>query len=86
MRRIGLQLIAALCAAVAMAMLSALVIALVDLYLVGHGRPGLLRESITWPGAGVHMSIGDVSMLALSFASAALAWGIAGRLLHKEKE
>ena len=69
-----------------MAVVSAIGIALADLYLTGHGHAGLLRESISWPAAGVHLSIGDVSMLALSLASAALAWGIAGRLPPKEKE
>jgi len=61
------------------AVLSALAVTLIDLYLVGHGRAGLLRESISWPAAGVHLSPGDIVMLSLSLVAAVLAWVLSGR-------
>ena len=57
-----------------MVVLSALAVTLIDLYLVGHGHAGILKESISWPAAGVHQSIGDIVMLALALAAGGLAW------------
>jgi hypothetical protein len=78
-RSFVLRLALALAAAFVAAVLAAVAIAIADLYLVGHGQKGLLKETVSWPTAGVHLSIGDLLMLALSFAGAALAWKVAGR-------
>jgi len=85
-RSLVLRLAVAIAAGIAAAFLAAVIVAILDLYLVGHGRPGLLRETISWPAAGVHLSIGDVSMLAVSLLGAALAWRIAGRFLQPRGE
>lgn len=61
------------------AVLSALAVTLIDLYLVGHGRASILRESISWPAAGVHLSPGDVVMLSFTLLTAVLAWILSGR-------
>ena len=79
MRRILLRLLLAIVAGAVVAVLSALAVTLVDLYLVGHGRAGLLRESISWPAAGVHLSPGDVVMLSLALLAAVLAWILSRR-------
>jgi len=52
----------------------AVVVAIVDLYLSGHGSDGLTREFVTWSEVGVHLSIGDVIMLGTVLLVASLAW------------
>lgn len=84
MKRIVVRLIIALAAGFVVAVSSAVAITLIDLYLVGHGRTGLLRESISWPQAGVHMSIGDVSMLGLTLLAVTLGWIVTGRAKRSE--
>ena len=79
MRRIFLRLLLAAVAGAVVAVLSALAVTLIDLYLVGHGRAGLLRESVSWPAAGVHLSAGDLVMLSLTLLAAVLAWILSGR-------
>jgi len=72
-------LLLAIVAGAVVAVLSALAVTLINLYLVGHGYAGLMRESISWPAAGVHLSIGDIVMLSLAVAAAALTWAFGGR-------
>lgn len=79
MRPTLLRLLLTAGAGVAIAVVSAIAITLIDLYLVGHGHAGLLRESISWPAAGVHLSAGDVIVLSLAFLAAAFAWNLSGR-------
>lgn len=63
----------------ATALLSAIVIAIIDIYLSGHGYNGLTREYSTWSEAGVHLSIGDIIMLGAVLLAAALSWQFHGR-------
>ena len=79
MKRILIRLLLTLVAVFVVAVISAIALALIDLYLVGHGRTGLLRESISWPAASVHLSVGDLLMLGLSFLAAVLGWRLSGR-------
>ena len=79
MRRTLLRLLLVIVVGAVVAVLSALAVTLIDLYLVGHGRAGLLRESISWPAAGVHLSPGDVIMMGLTLLAAVLAWILSGR-------
>ena len=79
MRRTLLRLLLAIVVGAVVAVLSALAVTLFDLYLVGHGRAGLLRDSISWPAGGVHLSPGDVVMLSLSLLAAVLAWVLSGQ-------
>jgi hypothetical protein len=69
----------AVVAGAVVAVLGALAVTLVDLYLVGHGRTGLLRELISWPEAGVHLSAGDVIMLSLALLAMTVAWILSAR-------
>jgi len=60
-------------------LVSAIIITIVDIYLSGHGDVGLTLEYFTWSAAGVHLSIGDVIMLATAGLAAVLTWGLYGR-------
>jgi hypothetical protein len=59
--------------------LSAIIIAIADLYLSGQGYDGLMREYLTWSTAGIHLSIGDMIMLGTVLLAAALTWRFCGR-------
>ena len=52
----------------------AVVVAIVDLYLSGHGYGGLTREYVTWSAASVHLTIGDMIVLGTVLLVAALTW------------
>lgn len=73
------RLILTVCACAGTAILTAIALAILDLYLVGHGYSGLLRESVSWPAAGVHLSPGDILLLGLAFLAAAFTWILSGR-------
>jgi hypothetical protein len=55
---LGLALAASLGAAV----FAAVVLAILDVYLTGHGHGSMLGPWIDWPEAGVHLSRGDIVM------------------------
>ena len=61
------------------AIVAAVAIGVVDLYLVGHGHGSLLRESMSWPAAGVHLSAGDLILLGVVLSAAAGGWALSGR-------
>jgi len=61
-------------AGVGAAILSALVIAVVDLYLTGHGYPSIRREIVSWEPADVHLSAGDIAALTATVITAILTW------------
>ena len=79
-----LRLAVTIGAVMSTAVVVAIVIAIVDLYLVGHGSNGLRHETVSWPEAGVHLSFGDLALLALSLITAIAAWRITGRLGKSE--
>ena len=56
-----------------------LILAIVDLYLVGHGYPSINREMLTWPRAGISMSRADIFLLLAGLA----AWCVTWRLLRR---
>jgi hypothetical protein len=68
--RLGLSAAAGLGAAVLMA----IIIAVIDLYLVGHGHGSITREIFTLAQAGVHLSIGDLAMMIAAIAVAVATW------------
>jgi hypothetical protein len=68
------RLIIALSAAVAIAIFAAIALAILDLYLAGHAYAEIRKESVSWPAAGVHLSIADLLLLALAFGAAAVGW------------
>ena len=53
---------------------AALLVAVIDLYITGHGYGSIMREVITWEPAGVHLSIGDLAMLVTILLGAVLTW------------
>ena len=59
-------------AAVGAGVAAALLVALIDLYITGHGYGSITREVITWEPAGVHLSIGDLAMLMTMVMAAGL--------------
>ncbi len=73
--RLGISTAAGMAAAVA----AALLVAVLDLYLTGHGHGSVTREVITWTHAGVHLSFGDLGMLVTGIVAAVSTWYLAGR-------
>jgi hypothetical protein len=61
------------------AIVAALIVTVIDLYVTGHGYGSIMREVITWGPAGVHVSIGDVGMLAAVGVVAVSTWYLVGR-------
>ncbi len=62
------RLIVSLVVGTASSIPCAVVVAIVDLYLSGHGYGGLTREYVTWSAAG------DMIMLGTVLLVAALTW------------
>jgi hypothetical protein len=73
--RLGLALAAGFAAAV----LAAVALGILDLYVTGHGQPSVLRPWIDWPDAGVHLSRGDVVMYLAACLAGLGTWVAAGR-------
>ena len=72
--RLGLALGAGFGAAV----LAAIALGILDLYVTGHGQPSVLRPWIDWPDAGVHLSRGDVVMYLAACLAGLGTWFAAG--------
>jgi hypothetical protein len=77
------NLIARLCisaaAGIGAAIVTTLVIAVMDLYVTGHGYGSIRSEVFTWNSAGVHLSVGDVGMLLAIIAATVSTWFRLGR-------
>ncbi len=78
LKRILFRSVVALCAAVLTAFVAAMAIAILDIYLSGHGHAEIRKEAIAWP-AGMHLSIADVLLLALTLAAGGVGWVVSGR-------
>lgn len=76
MRQILRRLIVALSAAIVVALIATVALAVLDLYLAGHGYAEIRKESVSWPAAGVHLSIADMLLLALIFGAAGVGWAL----------
>ena len=61
-------------AGVASALVVAILIAVVDLYLAGHGLVPLNAPLLNWGAAGVHLSLADLIFLAAAALAAAITW------------
>jgi hypothetical protein len=68
--RLGLALGASFLAAI----LAAVVLALLDLYLTGHGHLSVMRPWIDWEQAGVHLSRGDLVMYVVACLAGLGTW------------
>ena len=56
------------------AVIVAIAAAVADLYLSGHGMGSIGREVISEPAWGVHLSVGDIALLALAALAGAITW------------
>jgi hypothetical protein len=61
-------------AGLASALIVAILIAIVDLYLAGHGMVPLNTPVLNWATGGVHLSLGDLIFLAAAALAAAITW------------
>jgi hypothetical protein len=69
-----IRLLLSLIAGLGSAVLVAIAIAAVDLYLTGHGLRPLNRPLLDWPGAGIHLSLADVIFLGAAVLATAITW------------
>jgi hypothetical protein len=65
-------------AGIGAAVVAALIVTVIDLYVTGHGYGSITREVITLAQAGVHLSIGDLAMLITAVAAAVSTWYLMG--------
>jgi hypothetical protein len=56
------------------AVVSAVVLAVVDLYLTGHALPSIGTEILTVTQLGVHLSVSDLVMLGAMVLAGTIAW------------
>ena len=61
-------------AGIASALVVAILIAVVDLYLAGHGMAPLNAPVLEWPRAGIHLSLADLIFLGAAALAAAITW------------
>ena len=63
-------------AAIGAAVVAAIGVAVLDLYLTGHGQASIMREVISQPSWGVHMSVGDIAMLSMALLAGVSTWWV----------
>ena len=56
---------------------AAIVLAVLELYITGHGYGSITREIISWEPGGVHLSLADLAMLLIILTAAAVTWRLA---------
>ena len=78
-RRLSSAAVAAVVVTLVTAFVTALAVAVVDLYLTGHSRPSLMRPLIEQPALGVSLSAGDIILLLMSLGAGAGAGTILWR-------
>ena len=68
-------------AGVASALVVAIAISVVDLYLTGHGMAPLDAPLLDWSSAGIHLSLADIIFWGAAALAAAVTWRLtaAGR-------
>ena len=71
-----LRALIAFAAAAASGIVATIAVAIIDLYLTGHGLGSITRETITWDPGGVHMSAGDLILVAVVFLVGGFTWHI----------
>jgi hypothetical protein len=69
-----IRVLASLAAGFGTAALVAIALAVVDLYLSGHGLLPLGTRWLDWPAAGVHLSRADAVLLGAVLLAVALTW------------
>jgi hypothetical protein len=61
-------------AGLASAVIVAVAISIVDIYLTGQGMAPLNSPLLDWSDAGIHLSLADVIFLAAAAIAAAITW------------
>ena len=61
-------------AGIGSALVVAIAITVVDLYLTGHGMAPLNAPLLDWPAAAIHLSLADVIFLGAAALAAAYTW------------
>jgi hypothetical protein len=61
-------------AGLASAVIVAVAISVVDIYLTGQGMAPLNSPLLDWSDAGIHLSLADVIFLAAAAIAAAITW------------
>jgi hypothetical protein len=61
-------------AGVGSAVVVAIAITIVDLYLTGHGLEPLNAPLVDWPAGGIHLSLADMIFLGAAALAAAITW------------
>jgi hypothetical protein len=69
-----IRLLLSLIAGLGSAVLVAVAMAVVDLYLAGHGLQPLSTPLLDWPGAGIHLSLTDLIFLGAAVLASAITW------------
>jgi hypothetical protein len=69
-----LRLLLSFGAGAASALLVAIAIAIVDLYLTGHGMAPLNAPLLDWAAGGIHLSLADIIFLSAAALAAAITW------------
>ena len=69
-----IRVLASLGTGVGTAILVAIALAVVDLYLSGHGLRPLGTPWLEWPAAGVHLSRADVILLGAVLLAVVVTW------------
>jgi len=64
---------------------SAIVLALVELYVTGHGGPSINRPWIQWPSLGVSLGRADFVALLVGAGAGVLTWLATGRAPPPER-
>ena len=69
-----IRLFLCLVAGLASAVVVAVALAVVDLYLTGHGLQPLNTPLLDWSAAGIHLSLADLIFLGAAALAAAITW------------
>jgi hypothetical protein len=56
------------------ALVTAIALTVLDLYLSGHALGTITGPLLDWPALGLHLSLADVLMLAAAALAAGLTW------------
>jgi hypothetical protein len=53
---------------------AAIVLTLMDVFLIGQGLGSITGPLLDWPSVGVHMSAADLTLVAASAAAVVISW------------
>ena len=63
-----------LAAGLGTALVVAMVLVVLDVYLTGHALGSISGPLVDWPALGVHLSLADLLMLAAAAVAAGFTW------------